>query len=94
MTAILELVVIKRGRLFSNICLSLLTRWIHFYDANIIPTHSNGFNHDYAIAHTNPFYTGIDYVNFIVMYENLVSDVPSVPPDNAWVVFRKMKLNF
>ena len=31
-------------------------RWIHFYDANVIPGSSNQYDDDYAIAHTDPNY--------------------------------------
>ena len=29
-------------------------RWIHFYDANVVPTSSNPYNSDYAITHSDP----------------------------------------
>lgn len=28
-------------------------RWIHFYDANVVPTNSAPYQSDYAISHTN-----------------------------------------
>ena len=33
---------------------SHFVRWIHFYDANVVPTSSNPYNSDYAIAHSDP----------------------------------------
>lgn len=62
-------------------------RWIHFYDANVIPGSSNQYDDDYAIAHTDPNYNGVDFVNFIVMFENVDETASSIPDDSDWIVF-------
>lgn len=66
-------------------------RWIHFYDANIVPGSSNPYTSDFSIAHKNPNFVGVDYVNFIVMFENIGkstgSTTGSIPDDNEWIVY-------
>jgi hypothetical protein len=62
-------------------------RWIHFYDANVVPTNSAPYQSDYAICHTNSKFEGIDYVNFIVMFEQVNSNADSIPKDPEWVVY-------
>ncbi|CAG5096206.1 Oidioi.mRNA.OKI2018_I69.XSR.g14516.t1.cds [Oikopleura dioica] len=62
-------------------------RWIHFYDANVIPSNSKSFQDDYAITHTNTDFEGIDFVNFIVMFERVDQMAPSIPSDSDWIVY-------
>jgi len=64
---------------------SHFVRWIHFYDANVVPTSSNPYNSDYAIAHSDPGFVGVDYVNFIVMFES--NEDESIPDDSEWIVY-------
>lgn len=62
-------------------------RWIHFYDANVVPTKSNPYNSDYAIAHSEPNFVGVDFVNFIVMFESSDGIQTGVPDDKDWIVY-------
>lgn len=62
-------------------------RWIHFYDANMVPTNSNPYKNDYAVTHTNSRFQGIDYVNFIVMFEQIGPNAMSIPEDAQWIVY-------
>jgi len=62
-------------------------RWIHFYDALVIPGNSKSFQDDYAVTHTNSNFEGIDFVNFIVMFERVDQMAPSIPSDADWLVY-------
>ena len=37
---------------------------------------------------------GVDFVNFIVMFENVDETASSIPDDSDWIVFRNRLANF
>lgn len=62
-------------------------RWIHFYDANVVPEMSRSYHSDYAVSPEDSRFHGLDYVNFIVMFEQHDESAPDVPPDSEWIIY-------